>query len=85
VIEGIHRQYLEAGADIIETNTFNAQAISLGDYGMESLALRDCKGGCGMWSPGSGSRHGGAAGSSLLVAGAIGADDEDDVDFDGRK
>ncbi|HEY4336218.1 MAG TPA: homocysteine S-methyltransferase family protein, partial [Puia sp.] len=27
IIEGIHRQYLEAGADIIETNTFNSQAI----------------------------------------------------------
>src|SRR5580765_1483463 len=27
IIEGIHRQYLEAGADIIETNTFNAQAV----------------------------------------------------------
>src|SRR5215510_11467950 len=38
VIEGIHRQYLEAGADIIETNTFNAQAISLSDYRMEHLA-----------------------------------------------
>ncbi|MGE0104932.1 MAG: methionine synthase [Blastocatellales bacterium] len=38
VIAEIHRQYLEAGADIIETNTFNAQAISLADYGMESLA-----------------------------------------------
>ena len=38
VIEEIHRRYLEAGADIIETNTFNAQAISLADYGMESLA-----------------------------------------------
>src|SRR3954466_185603 len=38
IIEEIHRQYLEAGADIIETNTFNSQAISLADYGMESLA-----------------------------------------------
>ena len=38
IIEGIHRQYLEAGADLIETNTFNAQALSLADYGMESLA-----------------------------------------------
>ena len=38
VIEAIHRQYLEAGADIIETNTFNSQAISLADYGMEPLA-----------------------------------------------
>ncbi len=36
VIEEIHRAYLEAGADIIETNTFNAQAISMADYGLES-------------------------------------------------
>src|SRR5438874_669270 len=35
IIEEIHRQYLEAGADIIETNTFNAQAISMADYGFE--------------------------------------------------
>ena len=35
IIEGIHRAYLEAGADIIETNTFNAQAISMADYGLE--------------------------------------------------
>ena len=38
IIEEIHREYLEAGADIIETNTFNANAISLSDYGMEELA-----------------------------------------------
>lgn len=38
IIVGIHKQYLEAGADIIETNTFNAQKVSLADYGMESLA-----------------------------------------------
>ena len=38
VIRDIHLEYLRAGADIIETNTFNAQAVSLGDYGMESLA-----------------------------------------------
>ena len=35
IIEEIHRQYLDAGADIIETNTFNAQAISMADYGFE--------------------------------------------------
>ncbi len=35
VISEIHRKYLEAGADLIETNTFNAQRISLADYGME--------------------------------------------------
>jgi len=38
IIAGIHREYLEAGADIIETNTFNANAISLGDYDMQDLA-----------------------------------------------
>ena len=38
IIEAIHLEYLEAGADIIETNTFNAQKISLADYHMESLA-----------------------------------------------
>jgi 5-methyltetrahydrofolate--homocysteine methyltransferase len=37
VIRAIHRQYLEAGADIIETNTFNANAVSQADYGLEAL------------------------------------------------
>ncbi|MFQ5790118.1 MAG: homocysteine S-methyltransferase family protein, partial [Acidobacteriota bacterium] len=40
IIEEIHRQYLEAGADIIETNTFNATAVALSDYGMESQVYR---------------------------------------------
>ena len=38
VIQDIHEQYLAAGADILETNTFNAQVISMADYGMEELA-----------------------------------------------
>ena len=38
VIGDIHRQYLEAGADIIETNSFNATRVSMADYGMEALA-----------------------------------------------
>jgi 5-methyltetrahydrofolate--homocysteine methyltransferase len=38
IIREIHEQYLEAGADIIETNTFNAQRISMADYGMQALA-----------------------------------------------
>ena len=37
-ISSIHREYLEAGADLVETNTFNAQKISMADYGMEGLA-----------------------------------------------
>jgi 5-methyltetrahydrofolate--homocysteine methyltransferase len=38
IIERIHREYLEAGADILETNTFNANAVSLSDYDMHELA-----------------------------------------------
>ena len=37
IIYDIHCQYLEAGADIIETNTFNAQRISMDDYGMSDF------------------------------------------------
>ncbi|MDH4301422.1 MAG: homocysteine S-methyltransferase family protein, partial [Nitrospira sp.] len=45
VIEEIHRQYLEAGADIVETNTFNSQSISLSDYGMDRLGYELSKAG----------------------------------------
>lgn len=38
IIKGIHRAYFEAGADIIETNTFNANSISQADYQMQDLA-----------------------------------------------
>src|SRR5918993_47732 len=38
IIATIHREYLDAGADIVETNTFNANAVSLSDYGMQDLA-----------------------------------------------
>ncbi|MDR2195914.1 MAG: methionine synthase, partial [Gallionellaceae bacterium] len=38
VIAGIHRQYLEAGADIIETCTFNSNSVSMADYKMQHLA-----------------------------------------------
>jgi 5-methyltetrahydrofolate--homocysteine methyltransferase len=37
VIAGIHRQYLEAGADILETCTFNSNSVSMADYGMQHL------------------------------------------------
>ena len=40
VVRDIHRSYLKAGADIIETNTFNAQRISLADYGLQNC-VRD--------------------------------------------
>ena len=38
VIREIHAEYLNAGADILETNTFNSTTISMADYGMQSLA-----------------------------------------------
>jgi 5-methyltetrahydrofolate--homocysteine methyltransferase len=38
IIRDIHAAYFEAGADIAETNTFNAQRISMADYGMEALS-----------------------------------------------
>ena len=38
IIQAIERAYLEAGADILETNTFNATRIAMADYGMEDLA-----------------------------------------------
>ena len=37
LITSIHEQFLEAGADMIETNTFNANSVSMADYSMESL------------------------------------------------
>ncbi|HYM83509.1 MAG TPA: methionine synthase [Candidatus Dormibacteraeota bacterium] len=38
VVAGVHRAYLEAGADVVETNTFNANRVSQADYGLEELA-----------------------------------------------
>ncbi len=37
IVRGVHRAYLEAGADLIETNTFNATAIAQADYAMEAM------------------------------------------------
>lgn len=39
IIQSIHRAYLEAGADIIETNTFNSTSVALSDYQLEVLAF----------------------------------------------
>lgn len=38
IIKGIHKQYLDAGADIIETNTFSSTTIAMADYDMQALA-----------------------------------------------
>ncbi len=38
IIQGIHQDYLNAGADIVETNTFNSTRVAMADYGMEELS-----------------------------------------------
>ena len=43
IVGEIHRKYLQAGADIIETDSFNANAVSLADYRMEGLAYEISK------------------------------------------
>ena len=48
IVGGIHAQYLAAGADILETNTFNANAISMADYGMEELSYEINVAGAGL-------------------------------------
>jgi 5-methyltetrahydrofolate--homocysteine methyltransferase len=72
VIEGIHRQYLEAGADIIETNTFNSQSISLADYGLESLAYELSKAGAECARRAADTLEKSQPGRACFVAGAIG-------------
>jgi 5-methyltetrahydrofolate--homocysteine methyltransferase len=72
IIEEIHRQYFEAGADIVETNTFNSQAISLADYGMESLTYEIARAGAECARRAAAQTMMTAAGRVCFVAGAIG-------------
>ncbi len=72
VIEEIHRQYLEAGADIIETNTFNSQAISLADYRMEALAYELSRAGAECARRAADAVMAAQPGRLCVVAGAIG-------------
>ena len=72
VIEDIHRLYLEAGADIIETNTFNSQSISLADYGMESLGYELSKAGAECARRAADRVEKAQPGRICFVAGAIG-------------
>ncbi|MGH7953885.1 MAG: homocysteine S-methyltransferase family protein, partial [Limisphaerales bacterium] len=72
IIEDIHRQYLEAGADIVETNTFNSQSISLADYGLESLAYELNKTGAECARRAADTVEKSQSGRTCFVAGAIG-------------
>jgi 5-methyltetrahydrofolate--homocysteine methyltransferase len=70
VIARIHDAYLAAGADIIETNTFGAQSIAQGDYGLDALGYELSVAGARL-ARAACDRHS-AAGTSRFVAGAIG-------------
>jgi 5-methyltetrahydrofolate--homocysteine methyltransferase len=72
VVEDIHRQYLEAGADIVETNTFNSQSISLLDYQMEGLGYELSKAGAQCARRAVDKVHAADPGRRCFVAGAIG-------------
>ena len=85
VIEDIHRLYLEAGADIIETNTFNSQSISLADYGMESLAYELSKAGAECARRAADRVEKTQPGADLFCRRRNWSDDQDVVHFDGRE
>ena len=57
VIAGVHTEYLEAGADLVETNTFNATSISQADYHLEHLVYELNKEGARVARPISKSFH----------------------------
>ncbi len=86
VIGAIHREYLDAGADIIETNTFNANAISQADYGLESVVYEI---NVAARAPGARRRrrvHGAASPDQpRFVAGSIGPDQPHAVDLARRQ
>ena len=71
VVEEVHEAFLRAGADIIETNTFNATSLSQSDYGLEALAyeLNVAAAGCARRAA---DRVQAADGRRRFVAGAIG-------------
>jgi 5-methyltetrahydrofolate--homocysteine methyltransferase len=71
IIEGIHDRYLAAGADIIETNTFNSIAPSQGDYHMESL-VRELNLEAARIARRAADRSFAATGKSRFVAGVLG-------------
>jgi 5-methyltetrahydrofolate--homocysteine methyltransferase len=71
-IEEVHRRYFEAGADIVETNTFNGQFISLADYGMEELSYELSRAGAECARKAADSVMAAQPGRRCWVAGAIG-------------
>jgi 5-methyltetrahydrofolate--homocysteine methyltransferase len=76
IIIGIHKEYLDAGADIIETNTFSSTSIAMADYEMQSLAyeLNVAAAKCARQAirKYQGTNEQGTSGEPKFVAGAIG-------------
>lgn len=66
-IAAIHKEYVEAGADIIETNTFNANRLSMADYGMSGRVGEIARKGAEIAR-----KVADAAGRRVLVAGSVG-------------
>jgi homocysteine S-methyltransferase len=64
VIEGLHREYIAAGADVIETNTFGANPIRLAEHGFEKRAREISRAGARVART--------AAGDKVFVAGSVG-------------
>lgn len=71
VVEGVHKKYLEAGADIITTNTFSAQRISMADYGLEAWVRRINLAAAGIARKAA-DRYAAKDGKPRFVAGSIG-------------
>lgn len=72
IIKEIHRAYLDAGADIIETNTFSAQAVALADYDMQEFAYEISKEASRLAKQAADEYMKDNPGSEKFVAGAIG-------------
>ena len=70
VLRAIHTQYMEAGADIVTTNTFNANAISMADYGTEAYVAEINRAAARLLSQAA-ADYQARAGRQILVAGSI--------------
>jgi 5-methyltetrahydrofolate--homocysteine methyltransferase len=90
VVEEIHRKYFEAGADVVETNTFNANGVSMADYGMEGLVREINAAAAGCARRAAASFMAANPGRPAFVAGSIGPTNGTlslaiDVDDPGRR
>lgn len=72
IVQAVHEAYLEAGADIIETNTFNGQSISQSDYGLEHIVFEINKTAARLARNAADKHSNKEAGVWKLVAGAVG-------------